>query len=292
MRGIQLKRRGGAAVWCVMGLFGYIVCADGATLARDASDDPAYSDAYPEWDSGDDGGFGFTPWTLSPDPNNADAGFFTASASQNAGVSGGAIDEGGDSWGLYASNGNSAVAYRGFDFDSDSALDGLAVGGTISLSMDNGWNDGNVGWILRSGNNTSGKNSGQRFEFIHQAGGNYLIIDSSGATDTGIGWTPNGLSFLFTLTGVDTYSIDVTPVGGSTSSFSGTLGGSSGGALESLALYNEGAGQGTEYDLFFNDIEVTDEDGPGSAVPEPGSLGLLTLGACLATILRRRLQGA
>ncbi len=258
-----------------------------AVLAHDASNDGAYDDAFPQWDDGDNGGFGFTAWTLSPFPGTANAGFFTGDAGQNGtgGSSGGAINAtDGDAWGLYANGGGLAVAYRGFDFNSDATLDALPVGGAFYILMDNGWNDANVGFVLRSGNDTGNKNGGQRLEFRHTAGGNYLINDNSGDVDTGVGWTADGLSLVLTLTGTDAYSMSITPIGGMTTVIQGNLGGS--GAINSFALYNENAGSGQNYDLFFNNVSVQD-DASSSAVPEPGVIVLLIGGLLLAVHGRR-----
>jgi len=37
---------------------------------------------------------------------------------------------------------------------------------------------------------------------------------------------------------------------------SGTLGGTLGGSLNSLALYNRNAGTGSQYDCFFNSLDI------------------------------------
>lgn len=256
--------------------------ARGAVLAYDDSDDPAYDDAFPQWDSGDNGGYGFTAWTLSPASPQGDSGFFTATSSQNGFAPSGDIDSpDGDAWGLYANGTGSAEAYRGFDFNGDSTLDSMPLYSTFTLYMDNGWNDANVGFVLRTGNDTGGKNTGQRLEFLHTAGENYRIIDSSGAVDTGIGWTDGGLILSLTLTSENTYSLLITPAGGGSSSvFSGTLGGS--GGIQSVALYNEHAGNGSNFDVFFNNMTISD------AVPEPGVVSLLVLSTAFLAGRRRR----
>ncbi|MBU0677213.1 MAG: hypothetical protein KJ626_03780 [Verrucomicrobia bacterium] len=214
----SLQTHGGCAeLWCAV--FAVIALAalsipeaSAAILAFDDSDDAAYDDSFPQWDTGDNGGYGFTAWTLSPAPNIPNAGFFTATAAQNGtgGSSGGAINAGdGDSWGLYANSAETAAAYRGFDYNGDSTLDSLGLNYTFTIKMDNGWNDDTVGFILRNGNNTSSKNSGQRLEFRHASGGNYLVNDNSGDVDTGVAWTADGLTLTVTLTGANSYSMGI-----------------------------------------------------------------------------------
>lgn len=259
-----------------------ISAAHAVIVASDNSGDAAYSDPFPQWDTGDNGGYGFGAWALSPDPNTGNAGFFTASATQNGSFpSGGAIDVGGDSWGLYGNNGNTAVAYRGFDFGV------LGIGSTFSIGMDNGYVDGGsfVGFVLRSGNDTGNKNTGQRFEFAFQGGSaNYLIFTNSAqpAIDTGVGYTDGGLQLDLTLLSMDTFSLRIITLATSATNYvNGTFGGTAGSGIGSVALYNQYAGSGQNYDLFFNNMEV-------NAVPEPSVLGLLLLGTGVWLVRRRR----
>ncbi len=240
-----------------------------ANPAADNAADPVYAKPYPQWVNGDNGGFGFAPWILSPTNNVGNAGFFTATATQNGNFpSGGGIDTTSaittnpTSWGMYANtNGgnNVAIAYRAFTGGS------LAVGQTFSIGMDNGYVDadgGAIGFVLRNGNDTSNKNNGERFEvFFFGGGGDYLIETNAGspAIDTGIGYTDGGLYIRFTLTGADTFSCTITGLAsGASSSISGVLGGTLGSGIDSVALYNQWAGNGQNYDMFFNSMTVGD----------------------------------
>jgi len=240
--------------------------------AYDDSADPAYDAS---WNTGDDGGFGFTPWVLAPAVNQITSGFFTASATLNGSPSsGGTINASdGDSWGMYANHGGVAAAYRGLDFNGDGLLDDLPVHSTVHACMDNGWNDGSVGIILRAGNSIADRNQGRRFEFFHAAGGNYQLADAGGTVDTGMPWTPDGLELDFTLTGPDSYFLHVRPIGGTGYTRLGTLDGT--GPIQSLAFYNENAGEGAPFDLFFNGLAVE------SGLAEPEALGLSANGGSL-----------
>lgn len=256
-------------------LFSFSSAVLAANSAVDSSADPAYDDAFPQWDTGDNGGYGFGPWTLSPDPNAGNAGFFTASSTQNGSFPSGGIDAGGDAWGLYANtNGGAAtaVAYRSFTGGS------LGNNESFSIFMDNGFVDsvgGIVGLLLRSGNDTSNKNNGQRFEFLFIGGGaNYQILDNSGLVDTGIGYTDGGVKLDFMRTGLNSYAATITRLAdNSSNTITGTLSGTSGSTIDSVALYNQQAGDGQNFDLFFNNMQI---------IPEPGVATLIAMAASLA----------
>src|SRR5437879_8433719 len=87
------------------------------------------------WTNGQNGGFGFGAWVLSPSSNTANAGFFMGSSSGNAGGSSGNIDTAGVSWGMFANSGQTASAVRPLTGGS------LLVGQKITLSIDNGFLD-------------------------------------------------------------------------------------------------------------------------------------------------------
>jgi hypothetical protein len=66
-------------------------------------------------------------------------------------------------------------------------------------------------------------------------------------------FTGKGLRLAFTLTGTDTYTLSVTD-NGNVTTLTGTLAGT--GPLDSLALYNRNAGDGSAYDVFFNSLRL------------------------------------
>jgi hypothetical protein len=254
-------------------------------VASDNSADAAYSDPFPQWDTGDNGGYGFGAWTLSPDPNTGGAGFFTATATQNGNFpSGGAINASdGDSWGMYANGADSAVAYRPFTFGD------LKLNDSFHIEMDNGFVDGGggaAGFILRTGNDTTSKNNGQRFEFAFFGGGaNYLIITNAGdpSIDTGIAYTEAGLKLDFSLLSTNSFSLQIVRIENSqTNIITGSLGGTAGALIQSIALYNQHAGGGQNFDVFFNNMQVAE------AVPEPSMALLLLLGGTIIYVRRRQ----
>ncbi len=129
--------------------------------------DPAY---FGGWTNGSDGGLGFGPWALTSTSSNlSDAAFFVDSSTNNGtgGLQGIDMNKG-NSWGISASGGNMAVAYRGL-------TNPLTAGGMAGIDMDTGYVDaGNsVGFVLRNGNvNGSPTNytTGALFEFLYIGG--------------------------------------------------------------------------------------------------------------------------
>jgi hypothetical protein len=183
----------------------------------------------------------------------------------------GASDIGDPAWGFWAYFGSVSEAL--YDITGGA----LTVGQTINFDMDNGSVDnlGTVGWGLQNIGTTS-----NRIEVYFVGGAtNYTLADASGTNDTGIPFTSSGLNLSFTLTGTDTYSLDITPIGSSTSNFTGTLAGTAGTGVDRLRFFNANAGQGSDHDAFFNNISV---------VPEPGSLVMFLSGAALVLCRRRR----
>ncbi len=237
----------------------------------DNAADPAYSGG---WTNGSNGGTGFSPWTMSPSTNSSNTGFFIGNATENGTIpSGGGINTTNASstpvsWGLYGNTNNNlsvtAAAYRSF-------TDGpLNVGDTFSIGMDNGYvlttTPGVVGFVLRSGNVTTNKNFGERFEFLFIGGKtNYNIVTNSvqPLIDTGIRYTDGGVIVNFTLTGVDSFSCTVTAlVSGASTNISGTLGGQAGSEINSISLYNQQDGFGPNYNLYFNRMSIIPSGGP------------------------------
>lgn len=208
------------------------------------------------WTNGSNGGWGFGGWTLRTSSGSSSSnGFFTGLSTGNDGGSTPGIDTG-RSWGMYANHGATSVAYRVFSSS-------LPVGATFKLDTDNGYLDtgSSAGVVLRNGtasSSTADAATGARFMFYFIGGDStYTIWDSSGAYNSGIPYTSTGLRLAFALTSVDGYALTVTDnATGATYTFSGTLGGTAGTTLDSVALFNNNAGTGQNFDAFFNSMEV------------------------------------
>ena len=167
--------------------------------------------------------------------------------------SSGAINTGGQAWGINQPNNATAEATRVLSSS-------LSVGQTFRMDMQNGNidNGGSVGFGLQNNGH-----SNNRFEFYFKSGqANYRINDNgSNNRDTGIGWVNTGLHIEFTLTGADTYSVSISPVGGGTpTTFTGTLTGTSGDGIDKLRLFNYYAGGGSAWDAYWNNISYGGSD--------------------------------
>jgi len=216
-------------------------------------------------------------------PQSADgtSGFGVFSSSGGSGASSGTFtgssDLGASSWGFYASGGEVSQAL--YDFDGGA----LTVGQTLSVQFDNSsiQSGGTVG--LGFQNISNGNN---RLEFFFIGGdSNYTYIDNGGSSDSGVGFTSSGLTLDFTLTGTDTYSLDITPIGGSTTNLSGTLGGTALSGVDRLRIFNFNAGSGSGFDTYANNISI---------IPEPSSIammGLTGLAAAGLVSVKRRKRG-
>ncbi len=222
---------------------------------EDDASQPAYAGG---WFYGDNGGTGFGPWVFAASGPISSQwnGFYIGSSTNNGGGESPGIDVNGDSWGIYANNNNIAAAYRAI------ATGALQVGQSLSFSMDNGYiNSGGpyVGFVLRNGDSTTNYVAGARFQFVFFGGqDDYQIYDNSGQQDSGIFFTDTGLQFVFTLVTADTYNLQVidnnTYV---TNTFSGTLSGTPGSGINSIAFFNFGAGPSPACDCFFNSLQIT-----------------------------------
>lgn len=242
--------------------------AFGANPANDNASNPIYNDG---WDNSDNGGTGFGAWVLSTGVSNSS--FFIGSSAQNAGGSSGNIDVGGKSFGIFANNAQTAA-------DAIRPLTGgsLSVGQTITLSIDSGFiqTGGAQGFGLQT---SAGAN---RLEFFFSGGSNsFSLTDNSGTNASGVQFTGNGLAISFTLTGADTYSMTVTPNGGSATPFSGTLAGTAGSGIGQMRFFNFNGGTNSDSNFYVNNLAV---------VPEPSTISLLAGPAILGAFMfvRRR----
>jgi hypothetical protein len=221
-----------------------------AAGAADNASDAAYNSG---WYTGTNGGVGFSTWSLSTSGPGYGGFFIYDSSANGSGNSGNINTPGNRSWGIYANLGNLSEAVRPF-------LMPLATNQTLMLDMDNGLvnssnenpvgvGPGRVGFGLRSGNATC-------FEFYYNGDDfEYRINDASGsARGTKLALTDGGLHFQFNLTNGNGYSLTVTPNGGSTRSFTGTLLNS--GPISNVRLFNYSAGEWSPHDLYFNSLQI------------------------------------
>lgn len=251
-------------------LLGLAFTVQAANTGFDNASNSPYNDG---WQTGDNGGSGFGAWTLNATSGDGGQnGFFMGSSSGNAKNPGpsGNIDTAGRSWGMYANSGQTASAIRPLTGGS------LLVGQTITLSIDNGFLDN--GSSEGFGIQTSG--GVNRLEFFFTGGnGSYTLADNAGNNATGIPFTGNGLSFAFTLTGTDTYSLDVTPNGGGTTNFTGTLEGVAGTGIDQLRFFdfNGGNNQSNGNGDFYVNLLTVPEASPRIFFAVPALLGILLL---------------
>ena len=254
------------AVVCAIA-FGVATAAAAFGPASDFADATAYADG---WIDGDEGGTGWPadlPWTFLPTvaPFAIESSTSNGDGDSNAD---GDIDTAGKSFKLVALNDALGYAIRFLDpvplligdrvaFDFDAVGSGSLYFASCSLME-------NIGTPQ------------QRWAF-HVAGdaAHYAMIDSAGTTSLGIPITDEGVHVEFDLTGADSYTARVTPLGGATTVRSGTL--ASGGDITSLLCAIGGGGAGTS-SAYFNSV----------VIPEPGALAsALAAVAALAAIAKR-----
>ncbi len=237
--------------------------AENSVIAEDDASQSAYSSG---WDNTKSGGSGFGNWTLTIEGNDNDrhAGFFIASAKTSTDLNGIAKDD--KAFGLYA-NGSGfeqAVAYRSFEKS-------LQVGDSFSFMMENGPFEkkfdkddptpGSIGVALRTGTANSSVadyNKDAVFEFgCYQEKPNYQIYDGSGAdkTDSGVPFTDSGVSVTVTITGTDTYDLEIQTVSDKkVTKLPGRKFSNKGGSIQSMVIFDR---NGEKYDAFFNQFQVT-----------------------------------
>jgi hypothetical protein len=244
-----------------------------ASLASDNAADAAYDDG---WQSGDNGGTGWGgSWSLNtsspPDVNKA--GHFVGS-SQGNGFADGNIDTAGRSWGEYANNNYVASGLRPFSGT-------LSIGQTFAIDLDNGFidNGSSVGFTLSS---IGDPGSTDQFSFFFRGGeSNYKFSVGRfmwyAETDTGVPFTSAGLHVEYTLTGATSFTLAITPNGGSTTVLNGNMIISS--PLTYVEVYNFNAGSGSANDAFFNNIAI---------IPEPTTALLVGIGMLATCLIRRR----
>jgi hypothetical protein len=234
---------------------------ESTVIAEDDASESAYSGG---WDNTKNGGSGFTAWALTTEGNDTDrhSGFFIASTKDNPDLNG--IAKNDKAFGTYA-NGfgfEQAVAYRGFEKP-------LQAGDSFSFMMENSPFEkkfdkddptpGSIGLVLRSGNasaSVADYNKDALFEIgYYQGKNNYQIYDGSGAdkADSGVAFDDNGISVTVTLTGADTYDLEIQTMKDKTIVKLPHRKLSNAGTIQSMAVFNR---NGEKYDAFFNQFQV------------------------------------
>ncbi len=217
------------------------------------------------WGNGKNGGTGFGNWTLTTEGNDESrhSGFFIATTDNNKDLNGIAKDS--KAFGLYA-NGSGfeqAVAYRSLDKP-------LAVGDSFSFMMETGpfekkfekdEGGGSVGLTLRSGNatdSTADYNKNALFEIGHYQGqSNYQIYDGSNKPDSGVPFNDQGIIVTVTITGSDTYDLEIQTMKDKNVVKLPGRKLSSSGSVESFAIFNRNS---EKYDAFFNQFQISRDE--------------------------------
>ncbi|WP_169239044.1 right-handed parallel beta-helix repeat-containing protein [Candidatus Roseilinea sp. NK_OTU-006] len=219
--------------------------------AQDAASDADY-DPPGNWQTGDNGGFGMGPWTLTTTSlNPSENGHFVGDSTVNNGMGGDSNNDGdvntmpgNRAWGLYANSGNTASAERNF-------LQPFTPGSVFEIYMDNGdvQVGGTVGFALRNAADQD------LLEVYFVGGAMQYIVHGNTPIPSGVSFTREGVRVVITLTTATTYEATLTRlVDGAGATVSGALRNNPG-PIAKLRLFNANAGSGSGSDLFFNRIK-------------------------------------
>jgi hypothetical protein len=276
-----------------------------AQLAADNASDPVYADG---WQAGDNGGFGLGPWNFTGTYNTA-VGQAIDGGTQAGGTGSSPFNNIGRAWTLFNANGpndlgpagpvgdgpdnppsgGTDIAQAGRALLPGLPAAGLPVGMTVSVVIDNPierkfFRGYNVRFNTGGGNTVyqgvpQTRLSIGAFEYFTMGawsasgtGGNPPLFDID---------TDRGMRIDMTLTGVNTFSLTMTPLDNPAGAFSksGTLEGPAGAAIDwiEFEIFN------TDSDFYPSAVAVpaeTDFYVRGiTIVPEPQSALLLALGA-------------
>jgi hypothetical protein len=119
---------------------------------------------------------------------------------------------------------------------------------------------GIIGFSLRSGVTSEAWDEYEkdaRFQFgFYQGESNYQVYDGEESHDTGVPMTPDGVAVTVTLTGADTYDLEITSLDTKeTTKLPGRkLAGTAGAPIGSFAIYNL---DGERENAYFNGIQVS-----------------------------------
>jgi hypothetical protein len=240
--------------------------ARAAAPAFDDSTSAAYDDG---WNSGDNGGSGFGPWSFT----GANAAFGMSSSTANGDGDtnlDGDIDIGGDAFGITSSTSGTRQARRPFSSP-------FAIGETLTLVFDAPLVANNQNSYQGSIELLTATNSERlRFGLFPGAGG-WGIVDGGGYEPfVGILQTDEGIGVSITRTGETTYELVATGLQEDPLVQTGTFAGS--GDIASFRITHMGVSSGT-LRTFANSFQV---------VPEAGDTAATIAIAALATLARTR----
>lgn len=238
--------------------------AESTVIAEDDASQSGYGGA---WDNSKNGGSGFGNWVLTTEGNDNDrhSGFFIADTKNNPDLNGIARSE--KAFGLFA-NGSGfeqAIAFRAFEKP-------LRTGDSFSFMLEHGSFEkkfekddptpGSIGLVLRSGSENSSVadyNKNAMFEFGYYDGkNNYQIYDGSGAdkSDSGVPFTDSGVWVTVTITGSDTYDLEIQTIQDKKVTKLPGRKLSNSGSIQTFVLFNR---NGEKNDAFFNQFQVARE---------------------------------
>ena len=206
------------------------------TAPGDNAGNGAYSNGYK---AGENGGVGFTPFTVK---SAGTAGTFVFSAAEAEGNQGtpapSTIDTQGKSFGLFAQTPDASITItRGF------AVPLAQKGDTFSLDFVSGFNEaGTSGVALTAA-------SGPVGSFVFHSGGVGVLFNDK---STGVGFVPGASHLVYTLTSPTTYSLVVTGA----DAFTGT--GTFTGSITGFQVQQTNSGSiKPDHNAYFNNLALT-----------------------------------
>jgi len=235
-------------------------------IASDNAGNTAYSDGF---QTGDNGGSGFTPWTLS---SSGGTGGFGGNFVGNP-VPAGITNFGTLAFGQFANPGSSG-AFANADRGLAAPLnvgDKLSLQWAVNFDANSG---GSKGFNLYSGGT-----GGTQILNVNMAGTAAITVDG---TNTGFAYGTNPMTWSFEMTNASTMLVTATPRAAGGTSFSQSF--AVAGPPDAFRFYASGLDGGDARQPYFNNFEVV------APVPEPHA-AMLGIAALLPTCLMiRRLR--